>query len=357
MNIKPAIITKSQAVALEALKQFPEYQNPECILDALRENPKFWSARYSSLNDMDDRLLRKALKFGYSTDVRVNRIFIQRGEGPTALTQIKHTAFSWEEARNILNNMEPPARGEGYHKVDFKILFTNGDVYIGCYSLQKDDEFGGSLFAHVRSFCEFYAGLCHPLPKHIQSQAAYEEMIGESAIAYVKFLDDVLYPSAGLGSIDPSEYQRIMNLPKPNRKNWTNNDRRPDTPKFTLVVIRKHGQITYQVLQSHYGSWIFGNRELLDHWLQKRGLSIGEEIRKDYFHIHGTFQTVMIPNRKPYLHLPQVAIMLNGSMVRAYKEVTPEVTNFYVVQNYPEAFKFDYNTPSGQWYLKKFFRR
>lgn len=356
MTIKPAIITKSQAAALEALKQFPEYQDPERILDAHRANPKFWAARYSNLNGMDDRLLRKALKFGYSTDVRVNRIFIQRVEGPTELTRIKHTAFSWEEARNILKNMGLTAPAEGYDKVDFKILFTNGDVYNGRYDLQQNDEFGGSLFAHVRSFCEFYAGLCYPLPDHIQSQAAYEEMIAESAMAYVKFLDDVLYPSAGLGSIDASEYQRIMNLPKPVRTNWTNADRKPDSPKFVLVI-RKHEDFLFQVLKDDYGHWTFSTRELLDEWLQKRGLTIGKEIRKDVFHIKGTFQTLMITDRKPYLHLPQVAMLMNGSMVRAYKEVTPEGTTFYVVQNYPEAFKFDYNKPSGQWYLKKFFRR
>lgn len=126
--------------------------------------------------------------------------------------------------------------------------------------------------------------------------------------------------------------------------------------KLTLQVSKDlEDRKTYTLYKGFSRFHSYTNLERLETWLKKMNLKIGESIRENTYEILGAYRISMVPRRAPFLHLPQIVIKMNGSMVRAYKEVTSTVTNIYVVMNYPEQFHFDYSTPSGQWYLKKFF--
>jgi hypothetical protein len=193
-------ITKSQAAALEAIRQLPEFVNVWNILDAHTTNPNGWGAEYGALNDMDYRQLRRALKYGYTTAVKVKRITIVRGEGPSKECGIEHVVYGWKEANEILMKMAFTAPKKGYDKTDFSILFTNGDIYSGTYDLTFKDHIEGDLYRHVAEHCEFYAGICKNLPSHIKPEA-YQQIIEGSTLMYLMILNDLIYPSAGEKSI------------------------------------------------------------------------------------------------------------------------------------------------------------
>lgn len=129
---------------------------------------------------------------------------------------------------------------------------------------------------------------------------------------------------------------------------------------YTLVKLKpemcREGEENMYIV---YSRWTretsFKTAEHLEKWMQKFGLSLGEQIKEDTYKINGAYRVTMIGNRAEVHHLPQIAIKMNGCMVRAYKEVTLEGTNIYVVSNFVEQFKFKYNTPRGLSFLRKFF--
>ncbi|MGG3471636.1 hypothetical protein ABES02_29735 [Neobacillus pocheonensis] len=352
-TIRPETITKAQAAALEAVKALPEFANVWNILDAHSTDPQGWGAEYEALNDMDYRQLKRALKYGYMTHVQVKRIVIVRGEGPSAECGKKGIASSWDEANEILKRMALTAPKEGYYKTDFEILFTNGFIYQGCYELEQRDRVYGNLYEHVKSNCEFYGGICKRLPGHITPEQ-YVQLVGEHTASYLQMLDDIIYPSANENGLDPELISKAL-ATKPDK---TKKERYvpPLEGNYTLVKL-KPGRDDNMFIVYSGGSreTSFKTPEHLEKWMKKFGLSLGEKIKEDTYKINGAYRVSMIGNRAEVLHLPQIVIKMNGCMVRAYKEITPEGTNIYVVSNYVEKFKFDYNTPSGLWYLKKFF--
>ncbi|MEB8637784.1 hypothetical protein P4H32_29315 [Bacillus cereus] len=351
--IFPETITKAQAAALEAVKALPEFANVANILDAHSTDPKGWGADYAALNDMDYRQLYRALKYGYTTNVKVKRIIITRGEGPGARNH--YLAKSWEEADKILKRLALTAPRESCDKTDFEILFTNGDQYRGTYELKAEDRFCASLYEHVKGHCEFYGGICKRLPNHIKSREQYLQIIGDDAAVYLQFLDNVLYPSANEKGLDPELLRSIpvkasATTPKRNFGMLYKN--------LTIVISDRGDQTNdykYYVYANSSNHTAFRSKERLERWMNKFSLTLGDMIQENTYRINGAYRVTMIDNREDYLHLPQIAILMNGGMVRAYKEDTPEATNIYVVANYPERFKFDYDKPSGKWYLQKFF--
>lgn len=194
-KIRPEIIKKSQAAALEALRLLPEFKNVCNILDAHATDPQGWGAEYSALNHMDYQQLFRVLKYGYSTDIKVERITITRGEGPSEECDKPRTATTWVEANRILKGMARTAPQKGYDKTDFTILFTNGAIYAGTYNLTFNDRIEGDLYKHVTDHCEFYAGVCKRLPPHIKPEQ-YQQIIEGSTLTYLLLLHDLIYPSA-----------------------------------------------------------------------------------------------------------------------------------------------------------------
>ncbi|MEK5586655.1 hypothetical protein MKZ21_30820 [Paenibacillus sp. FSL P2-0536] len=350
-TIKPEPITKSQAAALEAIRQLPEFKNESNILDAHASDPKGWGMEYSALNEMEYRQLRRVLKYGYTTEIRVKRIVIIRGEGPIKESERFCEASSWEEANEILKSMAITAPDSGYHKTLFTIWFTNGDTYSGTYELTKADRIHGDLYKHVTDHCEFFGGVCKKLPDHIKSEE-YQGIIENATREYLLLLDDLIYPSAGVKGVNPELLQRCQPIEVPKEKMYQGTL----LDKLTLQVSKDlEDRKTYTLYKGFSRFHPYTNLERLETWLKKMNLKIGESIRENTYEILGAYRISMVPRRAPFLHLPQIVIKMNGSMVRAYKEVTSTVTNIYVVMNYPEQFHFDYSTPSGQWYLKKFF--
>lgn len=192
------VITKRQAVALEAVRLLPEYHDVRRILEVHAADTNGWSADYGALNAMNYDTLRRAVLDGYSTDVRIKKITITRGEGPSELCGIQHCATTWEQANRILKCMAQSVPDDGgYEYTDFRIEFNNGEEFRGSYELKQQDVQYGDLYRKVKDFCEFYAGKCEPLPAHIKSDTVYQQLIRKHKQAFHEFLLDVLYPSAG----------------------------------------------------------------------------------------------------------------------------------------------------------------
>ncbi|RCW41605.1 LPD25 domain-containing protein [Paenibacillus prosopidis] len=353
-TIRPETITKIQAVALESVKALPEFSNTDNILHAHMTDPKGWGAEYAELNDMDYRQLKRVLKYGYTTHVQVKRIVITRGEGPSAECGKPRLAKTWEEANEILKRMALTAPKQGYDKTDFEILFTNGDIYNGRYDLTQEDRISGNLYEHVKGHCEFYGGICKRLPDHITPEQ-YTQIIGEYTVMYLQLLDNVIYPSANEKGLDPELLQSLpVMTANPPKKRYL----APLESNFTLMKLSPElskDDNPYIVYSGGSRHTSFKTPEGLERWMKNFGLRLGEEIQANTYKIHGAYRVSMIGNRAEVLHLPQIVIKMNCCMVRAYKEVTPESTNIYVVSNYIEKFNFDYSTPKGLWYLKKFF--
>ncbi|WP_054029191.1 hypothetical protein [Bacillus sp. FJAT-28004] len=195
------VITKRQATALEAAKLLPAFIIVDTMLAAQTANINGWANEYTALNGLECDTMRRALTEGYTTDVRIKKITITRGEGPSKLCGIPYFADTWEGANEILAKMaiHAPDSG-GYDKTDFDIEFNNGETYRGTYDLKYQDRIYGDLYRHVKDNCEFYAGKCNPLPSHIKSEAVYLQIIGDpkQQQPYRDFLEDVLYPSTKL---------------------------------------------------------------------------------------------------------------------------------------------------------------
>ena len=347
-NTFPETITSIEADALRSA--LTVYDSSKKVLDIHTENPQGWSSEFDALNGMDLRQLKRALKYGYTTNVKVKRIVITRGEGPVSECRKPRTANSWDEAERILKSMANSAPQIGYDKTDFLILFTNGLEYRGTYDLTYKDRYKASLYDHVSAFSEFYGGICKQLPNHLDEEQ-YMDIVKEDRLRYLLMLDNIIYPSANQKRLDPELIQRARES-----QDAATTVRKTHRPSIiTNLTVETDQKSFFHVYMYGSRQASFKNTEAFSRWMQKYGLTLGEEFREHTFYINGAYQTQMIVDREAYLHLPQIAILMNGSMVRAYKEVTPHVTNIYIVMNYKESFRFDYNKPSGKWYLQKFF--
>jgi hypothetical protein len=128
------------------------------------------------------------------TAVKVERITITRGEGPSIECRIPHHASSWSEANEILKRMAITAPESGSDKTDFHIQFSNAEEYKGCYELKRKDTTEADLFLHCKLEVEFYAGKYRPA--HWKSESEYELYILDSKAESLAYLENTLYPSA-----------------------------------------------------------------------------------------------------------------------------------------------------------------
>ena len=63
---------------------------------------------------------------------------------------------------------------EGYNKVDFRVIWEDGEIYEGRYDLVRQDMTKANLAQHMREFCSFHGGLW--CPSHVK-QEVYEEFL------------------------------------------------------------------------------------------------------------------------------------------------------------------------------------
>jgi len=106
----------------------------------------------------------------------------------------RETVHSWEEAQHtlVLWGETAPESGQGYDKVDFRVLFTNGVDYEGRFDLQRGgrESDGSDLKRHVREFCLLRSGRWRPvgfLKDHFETML---KGLGPETIAfYASILD------------------------------------------------------------------------------------------------------------------------------------------------------------------------
>jgi len=144
---------------------FQPFTNALIAARARPANESGWVERRSPLYQMEVRsIMTKEANPQAAGKVKIDRITITRGEGPTHLCGIPHTASTWREAGDILKRMAASAPAEGgYDKTDFEIVFSNGERYSGRYDLKRHDEIYGDLYRHVVRYCEYYAGRRRPM--------------------------------------------------------------------------------------------------------------------------------------------------------------------------------------------------
>lgn len=95
--------------------------------------------------------------------VGIKEITIIRREGPKSECGKEHKTDSWEGANEILFNMAWNAPKVGYDKVDFKIIFQDGQKYIGRYDLVHRSVEMPDLYKHIKNYIMYYAGKNKPI--------------------------------------------------------------------------------------------------------------------------------------------------------------------------------------------------
>lgn len=99
-----------------------------------------------------------AIKLG-----KISKIVLNRWEGP--IKELEHDSLcivkSFKEADNVLNRWRKsaPDYGQGYNKVEFKVLFKDGTVHEGRYDLNKANNRGyadsPTLKGHIIDFIKY----------------------------------------------------------------------------------------------------------------------------------------------------------------------------------------------------------
>jgi hypothetical protein len=106
--------------------------------------------------------------------VRVKEIWLRRAEGPTQDLG-ERLVTSFEAADAVLRNWAQTApKWEGYHKVDFRVIWEDGEIYEGRYDLVRQDMTQANLAQHMHEFCSFHGGLW--CPSHMKKEV-YEQFI------------------------------------------------------------------------------------------------------------------------------------------------------------------------------------
>jgi len=96
--------------------------------------------------------------------IKVKEIYLYKTEGLIAEEPKKVTVGDFRTADLFLlawSNTAPKAGG-GYHKVDFKITYLDGETYEGRYDLKHHSVEMPDLRKHVNDFILFSAGLKKP---------------------------------------------------------------------------------------------------------------------------------------------------------------------------------------------------
>jgi len=93
--------------------------------------------------------------------IKPAKIILTRAEGQIGVDSFDPTeAASFREADSILRKWALTAPKElGYDKVDFKVIFEDGEIYEGRYDLKYKDITEASLENHMKEFLRFLAGL------------------------------------------------------------------------------------------------------------------------------------------------------------------------------------------------------
>jgi len=106
--------------------------------------------------------------------VNVKEIWLSRAEGPTNDLG-EHLVASFETADAILRKWARTApKWEGYNKVDFRVIWEDGEIYEGRYDLVHQDTTRADLAGHMKDFCSFHGGLW--CPPHMKKKV-YEEFM------------------------------------------------------------------------------------------------------------------------------------------------------------------------------------
>ncbi len=86
-----------------------------------------------------------------SKKIEVTKIEITRAEGFTEETGNTVTVSNWIEANGVIKGMAvtAPNKDGTYNKVDFKITYTDGEIYEGRYDMQYKDTAKADLAGHV----------------------------------------------------------------------------------------------------------------------------------------------------------------------------------------------------------------
>lgn len=93
--------------------------------------------------------------------VRVKQIHLFRAEG--APEECHGTVVSsFAEANHVLWQWSATAPNLGYHKVDFRVTFEDGEVFEGRYDMKPNLEGEGPLEDHIQRFVGFYSGQWRP---------------------------------------------------------------------------------------------------------------------------------------------------------------------------------------------------
>lgn len=110
----------------------------------------------------------------------------------------ERTTSSLEAADAILRRWSKtaPEKGHGYHKVDFKITWQDGESYDGRYDLEHEDGTKKNLIGeHVQQFLSFHAGYWCPPHLTREEYVKYLEQSGfgegsENRVMARKLLED-----------------------------------------------------------------------------------------------------------------------------------------------------------------------
>lgn len=113
-----------------------------------------------------------------ATKNQATSIYLNRAEGlidecvDTCITFTGTKDNVWQRANEVLLAWSATApSGGSYHKIDFKVLYSDGEEYQGRYDLQHPTVECPNLAAHVDRFVRFHAGqfVESQLPEHMQN--------------------------------------------------------------------------------------------------------------------------------------------------------------------------------------------
>lgn len=73
----------------------------------------------------------------------------------------------------------------GYNKIDFKVMWLDGQIYEGTYSLKRKDAMSANLGEHIHSFLMFHL----EKPSHL-SEENYQEIMEYTLADNPSFVSD-----------------------------------------------------------------------------------------------------------------------------------------------------------------------
>lgn len=96
-------------------------------------------------------------------------IILERGEGPSELCDRPVAVKTWAQADEVLWQWAETAPLSGYDKVDFLVVWNDGELYQGRFDLRRQDGlYGNHLPRHIRQFAGVYAG--ERKPAHLSEE-------------------------------------------------------------------------------------------------------------------------------------------------------------------------------------------